>query len=271
MMEGGTGPVEVVAPAKLTLSLRITGIRDDGYHLLEAEMVTLDLADTLFIEDGEGLSVSPEPVAGFTGWQGAPISTGPDNLVARALVATGRTARVRVAKRVPPGAGLGGGSADAAAILRWAGCTDLSVAAGLGADVPFCVAGGRARVRGIGEAVEPLSFEERHFTLLLLSFGVDTGSVYRTWDEVTGRGKEVGKVVGGNDLESAAVMVEPRLNRWRLLFEVITGQRPHLAGSGSTWFVEGRAEELGIAHGRVLQLESEQAVVVSVRTSRPTG
>jgi len=66
-------------------------------------------------------------------------------------------------------------------------------------------------------------------------------------------------------------MVEPRLNRWRLLFEVITGQRPHLAGSGSTWFVEGRAEELGIAHGRVLQLESEQAVVVSVRTSRPTG
>lgn len=269
-MAVGTGPVEVAAPAKLTLSLRITGVRADGYHLLEAEMVTLDLADTLRIEDGDGLSISPEPVAGFTGWQGAPISTGPDNLVARALVAAGRTARVHVAKRVPPGAGLGGGSADAAAILRWAGCRDLSVAAGLGADVPFCVAGGRAMVRGIGEEVEPLSFEERHFTLLLLPFGVDTRSVYRVWDEVTGRGTKVGKVVAGNDLEAAAAMVEPRLNQWRLLFEVITGQRPHLAGSGSTWFVEGHAEELGIADGRVLQLEGEQAVVVSARTTPPT-
>jgi 4-diphosphocytidyl-2-C-methyl-D-erythritol kinase len=267
----GTGPVEVVAPAKLTLSLRITGVRADGYHLLEAEMVTLDLADTLFIEDGDGLSISREPVAGFTGWQDAPISTGPDNLVARALVAVGRTARVHVAKRVPPGAGLGGGSADAAAILRWAACSDRSVAAGLGADVPFCVAGGRAMVRGIGEVVEPLSFEERHFTLLLLPFGVDTGSVYRVWDDATGRGTKAGKAVSGNELEAAAVMVEPRLNRWRLLFEVITGRRPQLAGSGSTWFVEGRAEELGIADGRVLELAGEQAVVVSARTSLPTA
>jgi 4-diphosphocytidyl-2-C-methyl-D-erythritol kinase len=271
VIEGGTTPVEVAASAKLTLSLRITGVRADGYHLLEAEMVTLDLADTLFIERGDGLSVSPEPVAGFTGWQAGPISTGPDNLVARALATTGRTARVHVVKRVPPGAGLGGGSADAAAILRWAGCSDVSVAAGLGADVPFCLAGGRAMVRGIGDEVEPLPFEERHFTLLLLPFGVDTGSVYRTWDDVAGQGQKVGNGVAVNDLEAAAVLVEPRLNRWRLLFEVITGRRPHLAGSGSTWFVEGRPEELGIADGRVLELEGEQAVVVSVRTTCPTS
>ena len=229
MIDGSDGPapVEVSASAKLTLSLRVTGVRADGYHLLEAEMVTLDLADTLFIDRGDGLSIAPEPVAGFTGWQAGPISTGPDNLVARALVLVGR-------------------------ILRWAGCTEVSVAAGLGADVPFCLAGGRAMVRGIGDQVEPLPFEERHFTLLLLPFGVDTGSVYRTWDDVAGQGQNGGDWVAFNDLEAAAVLVEPRLNRWRLLFEVITGRRPHLAGSGSTWFVEGRPEELGIADGRVI-------------------
>ena len=177
----------------MTLSLRVTGVRADGYHLLEAEMVTLDLADTLFIEDGDGLSISPEPVRRVHRVAGRAHLHRADNLVTRALVATGRTAKVHVVKRVPPGAGLGGGSADAAAILRWAGCTELSVAAGLGADVPFCVAGGGPWSRGIGEQVEPLPFEERHFTLLLLPFGVDTGSVYRAWDDVTGRGHHGGE------------------------------------------------------------------------------
>ena len=77
--------------------------------------------------------------------------------MARALDACGRRAAVRLTKRIPVGGGLGGGSADAAAVLRWAGCADVSVAADLGADVPFCVAGGRARVEGIGERVDASS------------------------------------------------------------------------------------------------------------------
>ena len=80
---------------------------------------------------------------------------------ARALAAVGRRAHVRLDKRIPVGAGLGGGSADAAAVLRWAGCDDLAVAASLGADVPFCLVGGRARVTGIGEVVEPLPVRRR--------------------------------------------------------------------------------------------------------------
>ncbi len=63
---------------------------------------------------------------------------------------------MEVDKQIPSGAGLGGGSADAAAILRWAGHTDVEAEARLGADVPFCVIGGRARVTGIGEQLEPL-------------------------------------------------------------------------------------------------------------------
>src|SRR5688572_17579026 len=106
----------VVAPAKLTRSLRVTGVRADGYHLIDAEMVSLDLADTLTIADGDGLAVR--------GRDGG-VQADDDNLVARALRAVGRTARVTVDKRIPAGAGLGGGSADAAAVLRWAGVTDV--------------------------------------------------------------------------------------------------------------------------------------------------
>ncbi len=98
-----------------------------------------------------------------------PIPPGPDNLVNRALKALGRRAAVRLHKRIPAGAGLGGGSADAAAVLRWAGLLDVNVAVRLGADVPFCLFGGRARVTGIGEVLSPLPFAEvdgQPYTLL---------------------------------------------------------------------------------------------------------
>src|SRR3954466_845440 len=160
------------APAKLTLSLRVTGRRDDGYHVLDAEMVTLDLADTLLFGPGEGIELVPlvasprfEPI-----------------LVTRALEAVGRQAFVRLEKRIPVGGGLGGGSADAAAVLRWAGCSDSSVALSLGADVPFCLVGGRAMVRGVGDEVERLPFERRAFTLLTPPLGVSTAEVYAKWD-----------------------------------------------------------------------------------------
>jgi 4-diphosphocytidyl-2-C-methyl-D-erythritol kinase len=208
------------APAKLTLSLRVTGVRPDGYHLIDAEMVTLDLADTLTITEGDGLEVI-----------GADL--GEDNLVVRALRAVDRRAHVRLEKRIPAGAGLGGGSADAAAILRWAECTDLAVAAALGADVPFCVVGGRAHVTGIGEIVEPLPLVERTFTLLTPPFGCSTVEVYRAWDRLGG---PTGHAT--NDLEPAALAVEPRLVEWRDRLREATGAEPTLAGSGSTWFVE---------------------------------
>lgn len=218
---------EVRAPAKLTLSLRITGVRADGYHLLDAEMVTVDLCDGLTFADGDGLTVVG-PGAG------ASVPVGDDNLVRRALRAVGRQARVRLDKRIPAGAGLGGGSADAAAVLRWAGCDDLALAASLGADVPFCLRGGRARVGGIGDELVPLPFEVRTFTLLTPPLHSSTPAVYRRWDELGGPTGE-----GANDLEVAAVSVQPELARWRDELGEATGRQPVLAGSGSTWFVEG--------------------------------
>jgi len=221
--------VAVEALAKLTLSLRVGGRRPDGYHLVDAEMVTVDLADTLEFGEGDGLEVLG------TGSRGVPA--GDDNLIRRALSAVSRRAKVRVVKRIPAGAGLGGGSADAAAVLRWAGCDDLAVATRLGADVPFCRVGGRARVSGIGDLVERLPFGPvagRSFTLLIPPFGVSTEAVYRAWDALRGP-----RAWGQNDLEPAALYVEPRLAAWRERLAAATGQVPVLAGSGSTWFVEG--------------------------------
>ena len=215
----------LLAPAKLTVSLRVVGVRPDGYHLLDAEMVSLDLADELTFTDGDGLEVDGEP-------PGVPDDG--ENLVSRALVTVGRTAHVRLVKRIPAGGGLGGGSSDAATVLRWAGVDDLGIAGKLGADVPFCLHGGRARVGGTGEVLTPLPFEARTYTLLTPPFGCSTPAVYRTWDALDGPSGD-----GPNDLEPAALRVEPRLAEWRDRLEGATGRTPVLAGSGSTWFVEG--------------------------------
>ncbi len=227
------GPTVLRAWAKLTLSLRIVGVRPDGYHLIDAEMVSLDLADTLIVGPGNAMTLTFEPPA--TGRSGLAIEADEDNLVARALRLVGREASVQLVKRIPAGAGLGGGSADAAAVLRWAGYTDLVGAAALGADVAFCLLNGHARVRGIGEQLEPLEPIEQAYTLLIAPFGCSTVAVYRAWDRLGGPRSD-----NGNDLEPAALDVEPRLAEWRDALHAATGRRPRLAGSGSTWFVEGR-------------------------------
>jgi 4-diphosphocytidyl-2-C-methyl-D-erythritol kinase len=221
-----------LAPAKLTCSLRITGTRADGYHEIDAEMVTLDLADELTFAAGDDFEVVG--AAGAALPEGLAIPYGEQNLVRRALAALDRRASVRLVKRIPAGAGLGGGSADAAAVLRWAGCGDASVAASLGADVPFCLVGGRARVTGVGEVVTPLAPVEATYTLLIPPFGVATVEVYRAWDRLGGPTAE-----GPNDLEAAALDVAPDLARWRDRLGDATGATPGLAGSGSTWFVTG--------------------------------
>ncbi len=248
-------PVRLLAPAKLTVSLRVTGVRADGYHELDAEMVTLSLADQLdFTDGGSGLMVAADP--GTRADAMPPLDV---NLIGRALSACGRRAAVRLTKRIPLGGGLGGGSANAAAVLRWAGCSDPAVAACLGADVPFCLLGGRARVEGVGERVTPLPFEARDYLLVLPPFGVDTGRVFRAWDA----GRRGGEP---NALTAAALDVEPRLARWRDALGDLAGAEPALAGSGSTWFVEGGPAEMGTASAPSLRLGNESARLVRART-----
>lgn len=226
--------ITVNAQAKLTVSLQVTGVRSDGYHEIDAEMTSLELADVVTIDpSGTGLV--------FDGPFSAGIPTDDDNLVARALRLAGKTAHVTVTKNIPHGGGLGGGSADAAAILAWAGFDDLERASRLGADIPFCLIGGRARVRGIGEIIEPLPFAARDFTLVIPPFGVSTPAVYRAWDALPASQQQLGV----NHLERAALEVEPRLVEWREKIQRASGIEPVLAGSGATWWLAGSHPTLG--------------------------
>ncbi|MEL6892219.1 MAG: 4-(cytidine 5'-diphospho)-2-C-methyl-D-erythritol kinase [Actinomycetota bacterium] len=237
-----TSPIVLRAHAKLTLSLRMTGLRDDGFHLIDAEMVSLDLHDVVRIEpDGAGLTV--------TGPYGEGVPTDSTNLVATVLAhwGGGRTIAdvgIAIDKHIPHGGGLGGGSTDAAAVARWlrpdldpatpSGAQQLIELSEIGADIAFCAVGGRARVRGIGEVVEPLPHVDRTLTLVIPPLSVSTPAAYRAWDDLGG---PTGP--GPNDLEPAALVVEPRLAWWRGAITERCGEAPVLAGSGATWFVHG--------------------------------
>jgi 4-diphosphocytidyl-2-C-methyl-D-erythritol kinase len=251
-------PVTLRAHAKLTLGLRITGVRHDGYHLIDAEMVSLDLHDVIVLTPGRSGVTASGPFS-----DGVPLDD--TNLVVRAirLAAAGDDAApdvgVHLDKRIPHGGGLGGGSTDAATVLRWRGfgaaANDLERASELGADIPFCLVGGRARVRGIGEVIDPLPHLDRVVTLVIPPLAVSTPAAYRAWDELGEPHAD-----GPNDLEPAAIAVEPELRRWRDLIGERAGLTPVLAGSGATWFVEGeRANALA-------DLVDEGARVVVART-----
>ena len=185
------------APAKLTWSLRVVGVRDDGYHLIDAEMVTLDLADVVDVDAGAGDDARRCPAR-----SPAACPTDASNLVARALAAVGRTAAVHIDKQIPSGGGLGGGSADAAAILRWAGVDDAGV--GRRPRVPTCrsasPAGGPGST-GIGEVVEPLPHVERTVTLVVPPLHVSTPAGLPR----VGRPGRPDAPTGRNDLEPAAI------------------------------------------------------------------
>jgi 4-diphosphocytidyl-2-C-methyl-D-erythritol kinase len=105
------------------------------------------------------------------------------------------------------------------------------VGAQLGADVPFCMRGGAARVRGIGEQIEPIERLEQHLVIATPRFGCVTADVYRAWDELGGPHGEP------NDLEPAAHRVEPRLVEFKRAVEDAAGQAAILAGSGSSYVV----------------------------------
>lgn len=146
---------EAFAPAKINLTLHVTGQRSDGYHLLDSLVVFADFGDRLTVRKAKDLTLQ------ITGPMAAGLSSGEDNLVLRAARLAGVTdAAITLDKQLPAAAGIGGGSADAAATLR-----ALRVSHGaefprqedlleLGADVPICLRAKSLRMRGIGERIE---------------------------------------------------------------------------------------------------------------------
>lgn len=137
---------EVFAPAKINLTLHVTGQRADGYHLLDSLVVFADLGDRLWFAPSETLSLT------VTGPFADGVPTDDRNLVWQAAERAGQTAAITLEKNLPHGAGIGGGSSDAAAVLRHFGVT-LGAGA-LGADVPVCLTPSAQRMRGIGDVLE---------------------------------------------------------------------------------------------------------------------
>lgn len=241
------------APAKINLSLEIRGERADGFHEIETLMVPISLAD--------GLTIKP------TGREGniefscddPSLPTGAENLVVRAARLFQEATKVNVGvaimleKRIPHGAGLGGGSSDAATTLiqlnkLFGAALDqkalIDLAAEIGSDVPFFILGSPAICRGRGEIVEPAKLDLKLDLLLVKpDFGVPTPWAYGRWKKARGldgfdyASQEFSGVRLVNDLEKPVFekfVFLAHLKRWlRLQPEVAAAL---LSGSGSTVF-----------------------------------
>ncbi len=223
-----------LAPAKLTKTLSIVGSRDDGLHLIESEMVTVSLYDevTLTSDQGNCDIVDPEGYVTFLERRFGQIPRDRRNIGVQVLEVLGAKAGLKILKRIPFGAGLGGGSSDAAAVFRLLGKeSELTIAAQIGSDVPFCVVGGRARVSGIGEVIVPLPFLEEEFLLFMTPVLCPTGAIYRKFDEV-------GSDNSGNDLLRASLSVSSELQQVFENLRKSLDAEVKMAGSGSTFFLD---------------------------------
>ncbi|MCX7604880.1 MAG: 4-(cytidine 5'-diphospho)-2-C-methyl-D-erythritol kinase [Bryobacteraceae bacterium] len=245
--------------AKVNLSLKVLGRRQDGYHELRTVFQTIGLADRITLEftpARRGLEIELDD----------PLAI-PDNLVLRAARLFCESERVRgrlrlrLDKRIPMGAGLGGGSANAAAVLlalgpltgRGPGPQRLhEMAASLGSDVPFFLYGGTALGLGRGEELYPLPEAPRHPVLVLMPpVHVSTAEAYRALGrpELTSpvefRKLDVfqsfvwrGEYLSGaeNDFEAAVFRLHPELKRWKRKLERLGAQSARLSGSGAALF-----------------------------------
>ena len=236
------------APAKVNRELRVGARRPDGFHEIRSRFSTIDLADRLEVEDADGLEIA---------CAGVPVPEGDSNLVARAArslaeeLGIAPRARIRLEKRIPVGAGLGGGSADAAVTLLllselWrsplsaAGLSN--VAARLGSDVPFFLHGGEADVTGRGEHVTPREDGPvRELLLLVPPFSIATGEVYTAYSRLTGGAGRLPErleidatrnFLGPNDLASAVLETHFRMADYLRAGQEVAAESG-ITGSGS--------------------------------------
>ncbi|WP_298434642.1 4-(cytidine 5'-diphospho)-2-C-methyl-D-erythritol kinase [uncultured Jannaschia sp.] len=229
------------APAKINLTLHVTGRRADGYHLLDSIVAFADLGDVLTVAPGDGLMVDGPFAAG--------VPTGEANLVRRALALADASRHVMLTKNLPHPGGIGGGSSDAAAALRLVGARlDTDALLALGADLPVCMVARAARMSGIGETIQPLDLPPLHSVLIHPGLAAPTGAVFAALKRVdhTGHGAlpsfadadRLTDWLGGqrNDLEPAALRVAPGIADVLAALRDHGAQLARMSGSGATCF-----------------------------------
>ena len=233
--------IALPARAKLNLDLAVIRRRDDGFHDVRTTLQAIDLHDLITLTPADtttltisGLSVSPQL----------------DNSVLKAQAALEQEAKRRLPtaihlhKRIPPGAGMGGASSDAAATLRGLAALhhitiDLtSIARNLGADVPFFLTGGAAIAEQRGDHLTPIPTQPQWFALAWPEVELLTPDVYRAWDTMP---QEIQSIMP-NQLTRAAMSIEPRLKEFANALNK-ESKKWQMTGSGSAFFRRAANED----------------------------
>lgn len=252
-----SGAITEFAPAKINLSLRVGRVREDGYHPLDSLVTFADWGDTITVRDEIALMMS------MSGEASEDLIEEENNLVlqaARALqdhAGIDKGAIIHLHKEIPVAAGLGGGSADAAATLRalnqlWELGLDLDelarIGLSIGADVPACVYSRPLRMRGMGEWIELIdNFPAFNAVLVNPGIKVSTGKVFEAFDETEpaelreakGRGPNVLDWLSRepNSLERPAMKVQPKIKKALQWLEKQDGvELVRMSGSGGSCF-----------------------------------
>ena len=264
-----TEVVTVRAHAKLNVFLRVLGRRSDGYHDIESLVLPLDLADAVTVAQAHTWSVDVRGVAA------ANVPQGMDNLALLAATALARVvapsppgASITIDKRIPVAAGMGGGSADAAATLRalnqlWACGLDIAtlgeVGARVGSDVPALLHGGAVFLSGRGDRTERVHVVTTWWVIRPFPFAVRTPDAYAWWDEAEHTGPDGGAVIAAaetgndvllgsalfNDLQAPVVARHPEIGDVIDVFHEAGALGAVMTGSGPT--VVALARHLGHA------------------------
>lgn len=258
------------AYAKINWSLGICGDRPDGYHDLDMLMQRIELCDELTFESARWLTLSID---------GQKLPTGDRNLVIRSanalndVLGTKHGARITLKKNIPSRAGLGGGSADSAATLialnrLWNLNLPLRTLARigkkLGADVPYCLCRGLARVQGIGEIITPLDKSPVYpMVIVTPGGGLSTPAVFQEWNKGNHPMTQVdnaaladalvsgdhvrAQALSHNDLEAPAICLMPEIGALIEKFRSLGAKYTRMTGSGSTVFAVFESDEAALS------------------------
>lgn len=260
-----TDTLTLLAPAKLNLFLHIIGRRSDGYHLLQSAFQLIDWCDTVTLSATKSNRISrTNPVAGIAA---------EEDLVIRAAALLQRKchvpigAEIKLNKELPVGAGLGGGSSDAASTLiglnalwnlQLSRTQLMSIGLELGADVPFFIHGSNAFVEGIGEVIQEIALPERRFIVIFPNRSIATKALFahpeltRDHAPITVNGFLTSLLPDPtfvNDCQAVAAQICPEVNYaidW--ITEALPGAKPQMSGSGSSVFaaIPGQAEAVSL-------------------------
>ena len=230
------------APAKLNLALHVTGRRDDGYHLLDSLVV--------FLTVGDVVTVAPGPLSlTLTGPFAAGLAADPDNLCLRAARLAGRDVAITLEKNLPVASGIGGGSADAAAVLRALGAQPRRPQ-DLGADVPVCLASRPMRMQGLGELLTPLPpLPPLHLVLVNPRLALSTPAVFKAMTrrdnapmpDLLPDFPDASALIEflaecRNDLQPPAIALLPQIADCLAALEAAGAALSRMSGSGATCF-----------------------------------